>query len=82
VARTGQRIRVEDYQQDVGRWFDVYFSRVDKSGRFVAIVFKDISERKVRRVRRHHDERHGRCGKKSLIPLFALAQRCLGALLP
>lgn len=46
VARTGRPIRVQDYQQDVGRWFDVYFSRVDKDGRFVAIVFNDISERK------------------------------------
>ena len=46
VARTGQPIRVEDYQQDVDRWFDVYFSRVDTDGHFVAIVFNDISERR------------------------------------
>src|SRR3712207_3328574 len=46
VARTGQPIRVENYQQDVGRWFDVYFSRVDKDGRFVVTVFNDISKRK------------------------------------
>jgi PAS domain S-box-containing protein len=46
VARTGEPIRVEDYQRDVGRWFEVYFSRVDAQGRFVAIVFNDITDRK------------------------------------
>ncbi|WP_052341196.1 PAS domain S-box protein [Salinarimonas rosea] len=46
VAKTGEPIRVEDYQQDVDRWFDVYFSRVDEEGRFVAIVFNDITSRK------------------------------------
>lgn len=46
VARTGEPLRVEDYQRDVDRWFDVYFSRIDADGRYVAIVFKDISERK------------------------------------
>ena len=50
VSRTGESIRVEDYQRDVGRWFDVYFSRVDERGRFVAIVFKDITERKRQEV--------------------------------
>lgn len=48
VARTGESVREENYQQDVDRWFDVYFSRVDDNGRFVAIVFSDISERKRR----------------------------------
>lgn len=46
VARTGVAQRVENYQGDVDRWFDVYFSRVDDAGRFVAIVFNDITERK------------------------------------
>lgn len=45
VARTGKPIRIENYQQDVDRWFDVYFTRVDDSGRFVAVVFKDITRR-------------------------------------
>jgi PAS domain S-box-containing protein len=48
VAKTGESVREENYQQDVDRWFDVYFSRVDDSGRFVAIVFSDISDRKQR----------------------------------
>jgi PAS domain S-box-containing protein len=48
VARTGEPVREENYQQDVDRWFDVYFSRVDDTGRFVAIVFSDITDRKQR----------------------------------
>lgn len=52
VAQTGLPLRVEDYQQDVGRWFDVYFSRVDRAGRFVAIVFNDITERRQREQQR------------------------------
>jgi PAS domain S-box-containing protein len=48
VAKTGESVREENYQQDVDRWFDVYFSRVDDNGRFVAIVFSDISDRKQR----------------------------------
>lgn len=46
VTRTGQQIRVENHQQDVGRWFEVFFSRVDEAGRYVVTVFNDISERK------------------------------------
>ncbi|MDQ4086908.1 MAG: PAS domain S-box protein [Pseudomonadota bacterium] len=46
VARTGQSVRVQNHQQDVDRWFDVYFTRVDEEGRFVATVFNDISDRK------------------------------------
>ena len=46
LARTGQPIRVDDYQQDVDRWFDVYFSRVDSDGHLVAITLKDITTRK------------------------------------
>lgn len=48
VAKTGEAVRLENHQQDVNRWFDVYFSRVDDTGRFVAIVFNDITERKRR----------------------------------
>lgn len=46
VVKTGEPERVESHQQDVDRWFDVYFSRLDDTGRFVAIVFNDISDRK------------------------------------
>lgn len=43
VARTGVAQRVQNYQQDVDRWFDVHFSRVDKAGRYVTIVFNDVT---------------------------------------
>lgn len=56
VARTGESVREENYQQDVDRWFDVYFSRIDDNGRFVAIVFSDISDRKRREVIMHENE--------------------------
>lgn len=46
VAKTGQAVRVEGYQKDVDRWFEAFFSRIDDAGRFVAIVFADISARK------------------------------------
>lgn len=47
VAKTGEPLRVEDFQQDVNRWFEVYFARVDDAGRFVTIVFNDVTERKL-----------------------------------
>ena len=50
VARTGVALRVEDHQQDVDRWFDVFFTRIDQDGRFVAIVFNDITDRKRREI--------------------------------
>ncbi|MBD2091296.1 PAS domain S-box protein [Microcoleus sp. FACHB-1515] len=50
VAKMGESVREENYQQDVDRWFDVYFSRIDDTGRFVAIVFSDISDRKRREM--------------------------------
>src|SRR3712207_3733681 len=46
VAATGEPQRVENYQGDLDRWFDVHFTRLDDQGRFVATVFNDISERK------------------------------------
>ncbi len=47
VAATGQAMRFEDHEPALGRWFDVYASRVGAPAlRQVAIVFKDISERK------------------------------------
>lgn len=47
VAKTGEPLRVEDFQQDVNRWFEVYLARVDDAGRFVTIVFNDVTERKL-----------------------------------
>ena len=46
VAMTGDPVRVEDHRRDVDRWFDVFFSRIDDLGCFVATVCNDITERK------------------------------------
>ncbi len=47
VALTGQPIRFENRSDALNRWFDVYACRVGSpESRKVAILFKDISERK------------------------------------
>jgi PAS domain S-box-containing protein len=53
VARTGEPIRFENEARALGRWYDVYAFRADDlyAGK-VAILFKDITERK-----RHEQER-------------------------
>ena len=47
VATTGEPLRIEDYQRDVNRWFEVCFASADQEGRFVATVFNDITARKI-----------------------------------
>ncbi|HEY7022529.1 MAG TPA: PAS domain S-box protein [Ktedonobacterales bacterium] len=50
VARTGESLRTENYVQDVGRWYDVYFLRVGgEESHLVAVVFSDITEHKQAR---------------------------------
>ena len=47
VARTGEPLRMENYNEDTKRWYSAYISRVDSTGsRQVALVFDDISDRK------------------------------------
>ncbi|HYW22384.1 MAG TPA: ATP-binding protein [Nodularia sp. (in: cyanobacteria)] len=47
VALTGKAARFENWVEAMNRWFDVYACRTGEAqGRKVAIVFKDISERK------------------------------------
>lgn len=47
VALTGEAVRFEDHAEAMGRWFNVYASRVgDTASRRVAIVFANITERK------------------------------------
>lgn len=47
VAGTGKSIRFEDYAEPLSRWFDVNAFRVDSpKEQHVAIIFKDITERK------------------------------------
>jgi PAS domain S-box-containing protein len=47
VALTGEPVRFESGSETLGRWFDVYACRTgNPQDRKVAIVFKDISDRK------------------------------------
>jgi PAS domain S-box-containing protein len=47
VAETGEPVRFENYSEGMGRWFNVFASRVGGEGsRLVSVVFDDITERK------------------------------------
>ena len=59
VARTGATKRFENHAPAMNRWFEVYASRTgDRALKHVAIVFKDITERKVATLER--DALHAR----------------------
>ncbi|MDY7232535.1 PAS domain-containing sensor histidine kinase [Hyalangium rubrum] len=48
VALTGEALRFENHAPAMGRWFEVYASRVgEPERRLVTLVFKDITERKL-----------------------------------
>ncbi|RYG26372.1 PAS domain S-box protein [bacterium] len=48
VARTGQPMRMENYAEQLGRWFDVSAFRVGAPGENrVGVLFSDISDRKL-----------------------------------
>ncbi|MBD2242160.1 ATP-binding protein [Nostoc sp. FACHB-888] len=47
VAMTGEPVRFENRAVALQRWFDVYAFRIGQPQRQVAILFKDISERKL-----------------------------------
>lgn len=59
VAITGEAARFENYAQSMNRWFDVYAARIgDASSRRVAVVFNNITERKIsEEALRSSDER-------------------------
>jgi signal transduction histidine kinase/PAS domain-containing protein/ActR/RegA family two-component response regulator len=47
VARTGDAMRMTDYSQSLGRWFDVYAFRIGlPEQRRIAVVFNNVTERK------------------------------------
>jgi PAS domain S-box-containing protein len=47
VARTGESVRFENNSEAMNRWFDVYACQIGKPEEYnVAVVFKDISERR------------------------------------
>lgn len=48
VAKTGESVRFENKSDAMGRWFDVYASRIgDASNARVAIVFNNVTQRKL-----------------------------------
>lgn len=48
IALTGEPVRFEDHAEAMGRWFDVYASRVGGPGsRRVAVLFNDVTARKL-----------------------------------
>ena len=56
VALTGESVRFEEGAETLNRWFDVYACRIgEPEARRVALVFKDITERK-----RNEDDRKRR----------------------
>jgi PAS domain S-box-containing protein len=47
VAETGESVRFENYSESLGRWFDVYASRIGEPEEYkLAVVFRDITQRK------------------------------------
>ncbi|MDT0690290.1 PAS domain S-box protein [Salegentibacter sp. F188] len=47
VAKTGKSMRFNNYVEGLKRWFDVYAFRMDsRDDQHVAVIFKDITERK------------------------------------
>ncbi|MGN6551518.1 MAG: PAS domain S-box protein [Pararhizobium sp.] len=52
ILRTGEPIRLEQFHEDSGHWYDAYLTRIgDGSSRQIASVFNDITERKEREGR-------------------------------
>jgi PAS domain S-box-containing protein len=57
VALTGESVRFENHAAAMGRWFEVYASRVGRPDlRQVALVFKNITERKAAEARLQESE--------------------------
>ncbi|RZL98305.1 MAG: PAS domain S-box protein, partial [Pedobacter sp.] len=47
VYKTGEPLRVEGYQADLGRWMTAHYVRIEASGGpLISAVFQDITERK------------------------------------
>ncbi|WP_224244205.1 hybrid sensor histidine kinase/response regulator [Hyalangium gracile] len=57
VALTGETVRFENHAPAMGRWFEVYASRVGRPElRQVALVFKNITERKAAEAKLQESE--------------------------
>jgi signal transduction histidine kinase/DNA-binding response OmpR family regulator len=57
VALTGESIRIEDYVEQMNRWFDLYAFRLgDPAKRQLGILFNNVTERKLTEQALHHSE--------------------------
>jgi PAS domain S-box-containing protein len=58
VVITGEPVRLENRIEELDRWFDVYASRFgDEGSRKVAVVFNDITQRKLAEEALHQSEK-------------------------
>jgi PAS domain S-box-containing protein len=73
VVSTGKPIRFQERAGDLGRWFQVFASRVeDASGQRVAVLFNDITERKAAEERLHESEARFRAAQELSLDGFTV----------
>jgi PAS domain S-box-containing protein len=74
VALTGETARFENHAPAMGRWFEAYASRVGRPElRQVALVFKDVTERKTLLAREQAAWQEAEAERQKLLDLFAQA---------
>ncbi len=76
IAVSGKPSRFENFSERLARWFEVYAFRIgDETSRNVAVIFKDISERKRSEEKLRQSENFVRSTLNSLIPSIAILDR-------
>ncbi len=57
ILRTGNPMRTESYNEFTSRWYSAYSFRVSESNKQVAVVFQDITERKLASMKMEENEK-------------------------